>query len=82
MKLLFTFDVIYFKRSGKFYSSDSWDFGCTAVGSGSICYMQDAVDELLRLRAAGEPMPGLCGSWREYITITSNNGYPCLITPE
>lgn len=81
-KKLYTFEVQYFKASGKFYTSDSWECECTVMDGGAA-YMYDATDKLRAMRGRGEALPGLSTPGSEfYIHINGPDGVPCLILPQ
>ena len=80
----FTFDVWYFKPSGKFYASGKFNLETANCGTSEhpIAYMHTAVDYLEELRASGNPMPGLMGSWKNgCIVVNCEDGFPVLINP-
>lgn len=84
MKKEFTFNISYFKPSGKFYSDVKYTTTIKVCGNSSCPYMPDIVDKIRGLRDTGgqDALPGLSGSrWDGIILITCEEGYPCLILP-
>ena len=84
MKKVFTFRVVYFKPSGKFYTEAEIDLEVQVTGpegSPTVPYMQDAVDHITGIRDGRipGPMPGLSTIWRGHVVIDCQEGFPCLI---
>lgn len=82
-KQVFTFRVVYFKGSGKFYTETTMTREVRTDGAGAP-YMPDVVAYLRGLRDCdGEgSLPGLSGTWAEgFILVDCEQGYPCLIPP-
>lgn len=85
----FTFKIVYFKPSGKFYTSQSinWEVRVISNGPGHRSpYMADAIDKLRGLRDSGGPgaLPGLSkesDGWYGPILIDCEDGFPHLILP-
>lgn len=76
-----TFTVQYFKGTGKFYSEGTFALATLPV-AGDGPYMYDAVNHIKKLRAAGEPLPGLSSSWKDgFIVVDHDQGFPILILP-
>lgn len=86
-KKTFSFEVWYFKESGKFYTESNWETEVDALGpEGNAPYMQEAVARLRGLRDSGGQgaMPGLSQwteGWAGPILLNHPEGYPCLILP-
>lgn len=81
----FTINVEYFKVSGKYYSSGTFDREFTNIGDDKhpSCCMYEVIDYLRQLRQDNQPVPGLSGSGKGFfIRIDCEEGYPCLIYPE
>lgn len=79
----FTFEVTYFKKNGKFYTTAEYVTEIkTCNDDTEIPYMYDIVSKIKELRDSGEQnvLPGLVGTkWEGPILITCEKGYPCLI---
>lgn len=83
MKKLTTFEIEYYKPSGKLYTTDRFDLEVDWIDDGSptgIPYMNDAFDWITSRRACGLQMPGLSGGWKDGpIRVSHELGYPGLI---
>ncbi len=75
----FTIKVTYFKDTGKCYTSE--EFKGVFETAGQNCYMDSVKRHVLFLRKNNLPMPGLSSSWKEYILIDCDEGFPILILP-
>lgn len=82
----FTFRIIYFKPSGKYYTETniSWEIRCTGgnvdkPNSGPNMY--DVIAKIRGLNQPGSALPGLTGDWNGPIFIDCEEGFPCLILP-
>ncbi len=75
----FTIKVTYFKDTGKYYTSEEFKGEFETAGQG--CYMGSVKQHFLTQRHNGLPMPGLSSSWKEYILIDCDEGFPILILP-
>ena len=84
-KRKFRIEIEYFKESGKYYSSDSFERefeNCCDNPDHPICYMNKVCDYVRELNKIG-PMPGLSGRWLDgYIRVDCKEGFPCLIIPD
>lgn len=81
MKRKFTFQVMYFKPSGKWYSTAEFDLEVTALEHSGTAYMDDVVQHLkkMRDRTIEGPMPGLTGLWWGPMVVNCEQGFPVLI---
>lgn len=77
----FTFEVEYFKLSGKLYIIDNWVVETETLSDSKYPYMYDAIDKLKLLRDQ-KKLPGLSGGWEGYIRISHDDGYSHLILPK
>lgn len=72
-----TFEIEYYKPSGKLYTSDKFDLEVTWLDSGP--YMYDAVDQARSWQAEAR-LPGLqSGTWDGPIRINHPDGFPVLL---
>jgi hypothetical protein len=81
MRQITTFQVTYFKESGKYYTESF--FECKVViGNLETPYMQEAVDWFIEERKINRA-PGLSSGGKEYFALINHkNGYPVLVKPE
>ena len=78
---LFKIDIEYFKASGKLGYTGEAEIEADCVGPGeiAICYMQDIVDTVRKMRDEKQ-LPGLSGRWYGPIRVTcEEHGFPVLI---
>ena len=87
IKKLLTFNIQYFKMSGKYYTEGDFQFNCTIIPCDTettLTYttcMDDVVEEIKRMHSLYES-PCL-SSWHNdfYTLVNHENGYPVLIIP-
>jgi len=74
---VFTFQIEYYRKSGKYYSDGEVNLEVKVLGGGKgFPHMTEAVNAIMAL----EKMPGLTGSgWDGPVRITCDEGYPCLV---
>ncbi len=77
----FTIKVTYFKDTGKCYTGEEFKEVFDTVPFGQGCYMYSVKEYFLHQRRNNLPMPGLSSSWKEYILIDCDEGFPILILP-
>jgi hypothetical protein len=83
----FKIRIVYFRDSGKFYSSTEVQQEFTDCGPDPehpSCYMQEVKDWLKERRKEGD-LPGLArgSKWPDgYIFLDCEDGFPCLLFPE
>lgn len=83
VKRKFTFRIVYFKPSGKFYIEKKvrWTVRDCGTPKRPTAYMYEATDRIQELRDSGG-LPGLCGEgWDGPILVECKEGFPVLVMP-
>lgn len=67
-KVTATIKIDYYKPTGKYYSSGSFDMELCWIEGGNCCYSYPVVDEIQHLRETGKA-PGLINGGKEFVWV-------------